>query len=272
MRDILQQAERLLEQGVRELILISQDTTQYGKDLDSRTDLPKLLRALGRLGGRFWIRLLYGHPAHVTDELLEAVAEVPQVCKYFDLPVQHSHPDMLRAMHRPASGAGAILDMPARIRKVVTDVTLRTTCLVGHPGETAEQFLHLSRFVEKAEFDHLGVFVYSPEEGTAAFDMPGRVPGRVAAARRRDLMLIQQKIVMMKTRKLIGREETFLIEGLMSKAKAGTRKGRSGRYAPEIDGEVLIKGVPAGIQTGSFVVGKYVGVKGYDMVVEYSGL
>lgn len=271
MRDILLQAERLLEQGVLELILISQDTTQYGNDLDAATDLPKLLRALGRLGGKFWVRLLYGHPAYVTDELLGAVAEIPQVCKYLDLPVQHSHPDMLRAMRRPGDARSSILDMPSRIRKAVPDVALRTTCLVGHPGETEEQFMHLRSFVEGAEFDHLGAFVYSPEEGTTAFDMPDRVPRRIAGARRRELMLIQQKIVMMKARKLIGREDTFLVEGAALKAKAGTRKGRSGRHAPEIDGEILIGGVPAGIGAGSFVTGKYVGVKGYDMVAEYSG-
>lgn len=267
--DIVRQAGHLLEQGVRELILVSQDTTQYGKDLGDGTGLPALLRALGRLGGQFWIRLLYGHPAHVTNALLEAIAKIPQMCKYLDLPIQHSHQEVLRLMRRPAGARSSILGMPDRIRKAIPDVTLRTTCLVGHPGETAEHFLHLRRFVESAEFDHLGVFVYSPEEGTPAFDMPGKVDRRTAAARRRELMLVQQQIVLKKARKLLGREETFLVEEPASNANKTTWKGRSARHAPEIDGEVFISGMPEGTRAGSFVRAGYAGVEGYDMLAEY---
>lgn len=267
--DIARQAERLLEQGVRELILVSQDTTQYGKDLRDGTDLPGLLRTLGGLGGRFWIRLLYGHPVHITDRLLETIGEIPQVCKYLDLPIQHSHPDMLSAMRRLGGSRTGILEMPERIRKVIPDVTLRTTCMVGHPGETREHFQHLLQFVKQAEFDCLGVFVYSPEEGTAAWAMPGKVDKRVAAARRGELMLAQQKIVMTKARKLIGRDETFLVESPVSKAKGAKRKGRSTRQSPEIDGHSLIRGVPAKIRPGTFVAAKYAGVKDYDMLAEY---
>jgi ribosomal protein S12 methylthiotransferase len=267
--DIVRQAERLLEQGVRELILVSQDTTEYGKDLRDGTDLTGLLRALGALGGRFWIRLLYGHPAHVTDRLLDTISEVPQVCKYLDLPIQHSHPDMLTTMLRPCGSRTGILEMPGRIRQVIPDVTLRTTCLVGHPGETKERFLHLLHFIERAEFDCLGVFTYSPEEGTAAFAMPGKVNKRVAAARRSELMLAQQKVVRTKARRLIGREETFMVEEPVPKSKDATWKARSARQAPEIDGHTLVCGVPAKTRPGTFVTAKYTGAKDYDMLAEY---
>ena len=160
--------------------------------------------------------------------------------------------------------------MPDRIRKVIPDVTLRTTCLVGHPGETKERFLHLLRFIELAEFDCLGVFTYSPEEGTAAFGMPGKVNKRVAVARRSELMLAQQKVVKTKARTLIGREETFLVEEQVPKAKDATWKGRSARQAPEIDGHTLIRSMPAKTRPGTFVIAKYVGVKDYDMLAEYS--
>ncbi|MEI6970633.1 MAG: 30S ribosomal protein S12 methylthiotransferase RimO [bacterium] len=265
---IVRQAESLLGKGIRELILISQDTTSYGKDLGAGSDLPSLLRALGRLGGGFRVRLLYGHPAHVTDSLLDAIAEVPQVCKYLDLPIQHSHPDMLRIMRRP-SGKAVITGLPERIRKVIPGVTLRTTCLVGHPGETRERFLHLRRFVESAQFDHLGVFAYSAEEGTPAATMAGRVPRRTAEERRGELMLLQRGIVRKNGRKLVGRKDTFLVEGPAVRRTAGSLRARSGRSAPEIDGETLISGVPSGIRAGVFITARYVGTRGYDMLAEY---
>ena len=179
---ILQEAESLLEAGFRELDLVSQDVTAWGSDLPGGQRLPELLRALGGLGGRFWVRLLYGYPTRVSDRLLEAMAEVPQVCPYLDVPIQHSHPAVLTAMRR-ADTIAAVGDLPRRARRAMPDVALRTTCLVGFPGETEPRFRHLLRHVAAAGYDHLGAFVFSPEAGTPAPDLPGRP--RLATAERR---------------------------------------------------------------------------------------
>jgi len=239
---IAREAENLLARGFRELDLISQDITSYGRDRQDAADLPALLRALGRLGGHFWIRLLYGYPAAVTDSLLAAMAEVPAVCHYLDLPIQHSHPDVLRAMGRNETVA-SIREMAARIRRVLPDAVLRTTCLVGFPGETDEHFDHLLAFMKETAFDHLGAFVFSPEQGTPAFRLPNRPSRETAEARRDQLMLAQQEIVHRRSAALVGTKGKVLLERPHPQHRS-VWVGRSYRQAPEVGGEVWGKGAP----------------------------
>ena len=259
---ILGEAGKLLANGVKELNLISQDVTSYGRDLKYDTDLAKLLGELGQLGGNFWIRLLYGHPAMVSDCLLKMMAETPKVCRYLDLPIQHSHPDMLRAMRR-SNTIMHVETMADRIRAVMPDAALRTTCLVGFPGETEEHFDHLLDFIRRVEFDHLGVFTYSPEEHTSAFEMPDRPDPELAAARRDDLLVAQMEIVDRKAQGMIGTETEVLLE-----RKTGNNiwVGRARRSAPEVDGIVLIEQIPADRQAGDFVKVRYTAQQEYDML------
>jgi len=258
--DIVRESERLLEQGVRELNLISQDTTRYGSDLHDDTDLPKLLKRLGKIGGNFWVRLLYGHPAYLSDELLDTMAAIPQICRYLDIPIQHAHADMLAAMNR-TGGAKAVWAYPERARACLPGVTLRTTCLVGFPGETRAQFNELKRFVREAEFDHLGVFAFSPEENTLAAKLPGQISRITAERRRNELMAAQQEIAFRKAAAHRGRNDEVLYLKLLRK---GLWQARSRGQAPEVDGLTLVR------QTGKAHPGlvapvRYTGAAGYDI-------
>ena len=260
---IVREAEKLLESGIRELDIISQDVTSYGRDLGAESRLPALLRALGGIGGKFWIRLLYSYPSRVTPELLETMSAIPQVCRYLDIPIQHSHPEILRAMGR-ADTVRSVEGMAARIRSALPGVTLRTTCLLGFPGETREHFRHLVEFVREAQFDHLGVFVFSPEEGTRAFDRPGRPSPGVAEQRRDRLMRTQRAIVDRKAAARIGAEEEVLLERRAGRGNT-IGSGRSRREAPEIDGTVIVSGLPAEAARGTFLRVRYTAQRGYDM-------
>jgi ribosomal protein S12 methylthiotransferase len=264
---VVREAERLLERGVRELNLISQDTTRYGHDLGGRATLPNLLRALGRLGGRFWVRLLYGHPAHVSDELLTTMGEVPQVCRYLDLPVQHSHPAVLRAMGRGGSAA-AVRDLPVRLRAALPGVALRTTCLVGYPGETEAQFEALCRYVREARFDHLGVFGYSREEGTPAHGLRPQRRARTIGGRVDRLMRLQRRVVRQHGLERVGQEDTVLLE---ERAAQAGWVGRAASQAPEVDGVVQVAGVPAAARAGQFVRVRYTAPDGYDLRAVWCG-
>ncbi len=261
MDDIVKEAETLLGQGIRELNLISQDTTRYGHDRKDGADLPELLRRLGKLGGAFWIRLLYGHPAYLTDELLDTMGEVNQVCRYLDIPIQHAHDAVLKAMRRPG-GMDAVRQFPEHARAWLPGVVLRTTCLVGFPGETGGQFNKLVRFVRATEFDHLGVFAYSPEESTAAAKLPRQVSSATAHRRRDKLMAIQQEIAFRKARAQRGRED----EALLIRPLPNTQwEARSRGQAPEVDGITLVKGVSAKAKPGTLVKILYTGATGYDL-------
>ena len=260
--DIVREAEGLLAAGIRELNLISQDTTRYGSDLGGRSDAAALIRELDRLGGQFWIRLLYGHPAHLDAALLEAMAESRHVCRYLDIPIQHSHPDVLRAMRR-AGGAKAVGELPARARAALPGVTLRTTCLVGFPGETEARFEALLDFAREAEFDHLGAFVYSREENTEAHDLPHQVPAAVAKRRRARLMRAQQAIVRRRLAARVGQtDEVLLIRPL----DAATWLARSAGQAPEVDGATRVTHCPAATKAGDFLRVHYTAADGYDLV------
>jgi ribosomal protein S12 methylthiotransferase len=210
------------------------------------------------------VRVLYGFPTGVGDELLAALAETPAVCRYLDVPIQHSHPDVLKAMGR-ADTVACVREMPDRVRRALPDATLRTTCLVGHPGEDENRFRHLVEHVEAAQYDHLGVFVFSPEEGTPAAALPGRPSRAEAEERRARLLEAQWRIVARRAANRVGRVEKLLLE---RPPRAGRRawSGRTARFAPDVDGEVLVHGVPPDARPGTFVEVRYTGAEGYDMV------
>ncbi len=267
LASVVAEAENLLGMGFRELDIISQDIMSYGRDLAGKSSLPALIRAIGRIGGRFWIRLLYGYPSLISDALLDAMAETPQVCRYLDVPVQHSHPAILKAMRRGTT-VGAVATMTARIRERLPDAVIRTTCLVGFPGETESHFQHLLDYCLEARFDHLGAFVYSPEEGTPALAMKAVPPVAVAAERYKRLMAQQQSMARRNNRCLKGTADIALLEQVPR--RAGQRgRARTRRQAPEVDGETRISGLPATAARGDFVPVVYTGIRGMDLLARF---
>jgi ribosomal protein S12 methylthiotransferase len=262
---IVEEARALAARGVQEIILISQDTTFYGIDRRERGALGRLLRELNAIDGLKWIRLLYLYPTTVGDDLLEAIASCEKVCRYIDLPLQHAAPSVLKRMSRPGSGASyaALLD---RLRRRVPDVALRTTFIVGFPGETEADFDQLCSFVSDVEFDHVGVFTYSHEEGTRAHEWPDEIPARVKEGRRRRLMSLQKRIVSKANRRKLGRTVRLLIDG----PAAGhdlVVQGRLEGQAPEIDPVVYLTDCdPSCHGPGTFTDARIVGVRGYDLL------
>ncbi|MEI6210523.1 MAG: 30S ribosomal protein S12 methylthiotransferase RimO [bacterium] len=277
--DLLTEARALLGSGVRELNLISQDTTSYGREqrraggASAAGELPALLRELDALEGDFWIRVLYGYPSRVTDEMLDVMASARHVCAYLDLPIQHSHPDILRAMHR-ADSVRAVAELPQRLRRAVPGIVLRTTCLVGFPGETEAHFQHLLDYVAAAKFDHLGVFAFSPEEGTAAFARADTPAAAVAASRRDRLLRLQRQVVAERRNMLTGTVGEALLSqavhgrGQKKDRATGVWQARLVRQAPEVDGVTRVHGVPAGAQSGQFLRVRIIGGRGYDLTAE----
>lgn len=263
---VLAEAEKILSQGFKELAVVSQDTTAYGLDLRDGTDLPSLLRGLDGIGGKFWVRILYACPSLITDRLLETMAASPHVCRYFDIPIQHSHPQILSAMAR-SSTIMAMEALAGRIRKVMREATLRTTCLVGFPGETEEHFKHLLDFIERTRFDHLGVFVFSPEEGTPAALLAGRPDPSVAEQRRERLLIAQKAIVDEKAAGLSGRLAEVLLERQLD-AKGACWAGRTVRQAPEVDGITRVSISSRDRRKGDFVSATYTGRDEYDMLAK----
>lgn len=263
--EIVAEAQALLRAGSRELNVISQDTTAYGQDRNAPADFITLLNALDALDGHFWIRLLYKYPSLISDTLLETVAASSHICPYFDVPVQHSHPDVLRAMLR-ADTVNAVAALPKRIRQAVPHAVLRTTCLVGFPGESDAHFAHLLAYMEQACFDHVGVFIYSPEEGTAADRLTDIPPLEVAEERRHRLMVAQRKIVAQKRRTLIGvTAEALLICPAAPLRGRPTWQARLARQAPEVDGVTRVSGVPTGVRAGDWVQVVVTGGRSYDL-------
>ena len=261
--DIVQEAQTLVRKGFRELDLIAQDIMAYGKDLTPATSLDALLAALSDLGQTYWLRLLYGYPSLLTDALLETIAGTPAICHYLDIPIQHSHPDILRAMRR-AGTITAVENLPARIRQCLPDATLRTTALVGFPGETDAQFQHLRAYLDAAAFDHLGVFCYSPEENTPAAALPAQVDPDVAYERQDILMQEQQKRVQTRLRHSKGQKATVLIDA--PGRKPGELRARNQGQAPDVDGVVWIRNAPQSWKPGMFVEVKYNAFRGYDLI------
>ena len=265
--DLVAEARALVSHGIRELDVIAQDVMSWGRDLPGRPSLASLLRELDDLPGEFRLRLLYGHPAGCTDELLDTVAASRRVVPYFDIPIQHASPDVLRLMDRRDTVA-EVARMVGRIRERVPGAVVRTTCLVGFPGETDAMFEELLAFAKATKFDHLGAFVFSPEEGTKAFSMPDPVPARVARARHRRLMKAQAAVVAEKLDALAGTEATVLLESPPAR-RGEPWTGRTERQAPDdIDGVTFVRGLPATARVGDFVRVRYVGHTDYDLVAD----
>lgn len=238
IESIVAEAEQLAAEGVQEIILISQITTNYGVDLYGEPKLAELLRALGQVNVP-WIRMHYAYPTGLTPQVIAAIQDTPNVLPYLDLPLQHSHPEILRSMNRPWQGRvnDGIIE---RIKAALPDAVLRTTFIVGFPGETDEHFEHLLQFVKRHEFDHVGVFTFSPEEGTPAYSLPNQLPQSVMDARRDALMAAQQPISLKNNQAEIGKVVDVLIE--QEHPGSGQLIGRSPRFAPDVDGLVYVQG------------------------------
>lgn len=238
IESIVAEVQQLAEEGVREAVLISQITTNYGLDIYGEPKLAELLQALGKTDMR-WIRMHYAYPTGLTSKVIDAIQNVPNVLPYLDLPLQHSHPEILRAMNRPWQGQvnDQIIE---QIKTALPNAVMRTTLIVGFPGETDEHFEHLKAFIQRHEFDHVGVFTFSPEEGTPAYSLPNQLPQAVMDARRDELMMIQQPISLRKNRAEIGKTVDVLIE--QENPTTGELVGRSMRFAPDVDGVVYVQG------------------------------
>jgi len=267
---IVREARSLALRGVREVILISQDTTFYGRDLNEGAALPRLLRELNGVEGIDWIRLLYLYPTTITDEILDAMAECEKVCKYIDLPLQHAADAVLRRMKRPGTGK-MYEQLLARIRARVPGVSLRTTLIVGFPGETEDEFAQLCAFIRNVGFDHVGVFTYSHEEGTTAYDLPDDVPAAVKTKRRNRLMAEQKRIVARAQKKRIGSRVQVMVDGPSPEHELVWR-GRLAGQAPDIDPVVyLTEADPDVLRPGALLEAEIVGAREYDLVARLSG-
>ena len=262
---VVREARAMAERGVRELLLISQDTTFYGIDRGERGALARLLRELNAIDGLRWIRLLYLYPTTITDDVLETMAECEKVCRYVDLPLQHASAAVLKRMRRPGNRRtyDALLD---RIRRRVPGVSLRTTLIVGFPGETEEDFGELEGFVTDTRFDHVGVFTYSHEEGTRAFDLPDDVPATVKRRRRNALMAKQKRIVARTQKERIGSELEVLIDGPSAEHEF-VLQGRLEGQAPDIDAIVVLTDAdPELYAPGDLIRARITGAREYDLV------
>ena len=265
VESIVQEAHALVARGVRELLLISQDTSFYGIDRGERGGLARLLRALNRVDGLEWIRMLYLYPTTITDDVLDAMAESEKVCKYIDLPLQHAADSVLKRMKRP--GTRASYDkLLARIRTRLPGVTLRTTFIVGFPGETADDFGELENFIESTRFDHVGVFTYSHEEGTTAHAMVDDVPAVLKKQRQSKLMRLQKKLVAARQRDRVGQQVRLLIDGPSADHELVLRARLEGQ-APDIDPFVYLTDCdPSELSAGQFVTAEIVGSRDYDLI------
>ncbi|MBF0622312.1 MAG: 30S ribosomal protein S12 methylthiotransferase RimO [Magnetococcales bacterium] len=237
--DLRAEVQMLVSGSVRELNLVSQDTTLYGRDLNPRTDLAALVRDLDTVDELAWIRLLYLYPTLMNEALIQTVAQSERVVPYFDIPLQHSHSDVLKRMKR-AERYDDLVKLIQLIRKYMPEAVIRTTFIVGFPGETQEEFDHLYQFVEQTGFDHMGVFTYSDEPGTTAFDMADKVPQEVAEQRMDRLMTLQQGISAQRLAGWVGETVPVLVEGIQEDEQGAMLVGRSWFQAPEVDGQVFI--------------------------------
>ena len=264
IESIVAEAQQLAAQGVQELVLISQISTNYGLDLAGKPQLAELLRALGEVEIP-WVRVHYAYPTGLTSEVLAAYREVPNVLPYLDLPLQHSHPEVLRAMNRPWQ-ADVTAGVLGRIREQLGDAVLRTTFIVGFPGETEAHFQHLLDFVAEQRFDHVGVFTFSAEEGTPAAELPDQVPHGIALERKDRLMALQQPIAAALNAAWVGKVVDVLIE--QENPSSGEMLGRCARFAPEVDGEVRVSPGEGGLcaAPGTLVKVRITGADTYDLL------
>ena len=262
MEDLLEEAERLAKSGVKELILIAQETTVYGTDLYGRKALPELLRKLCQIDGLSWIRILYCYPEEITDELIQVIKEEEKICHYLDIPIQHSEDRILRNMGRKTNRA-ELISLVEKLRSEIPDIVLRTTLITGFPGETEDEFEHMLDFVDEMEFDRLGVFPYSPEEGTKAAEMEDQVPDEVKEQRRDAIMELQQEISAGAAADRIGEEMSVLIEGYLYEEDIYV--GRTYMDAPKVDGNVFVRSEEEMI-SGDIVPVRITGANEYDLM------
>lgn len=269
VEDIVKEAEGLVKKGVREIILLAQDTASYGKDLYGEPKLAYLLQSLCRIEKLDWIRILYSYPRFFNDELIETIAREPKVVKYVDLPLQHGDDTVLRNMRRPDTNEG-MRTLIKKLREKIPGVAIRSTFIVGFPGETEEQYQTLRKFVEELRFDKLGVFTYSREEDTPAYDLPNQVAEAVMEERYHDLMALQAKISEEINQSLVGREFDLLVEGRDIDDEGRDENvvyGRSYREAPDVDGSVYLEG-DEDSQPGDIIRVRAVAGFAYDVVTE----
>lgn len=264
MERLVNEARELAEQGVKELILVAQETTLYGKDLYGEKSLHKLVREWCKISGIRWIRILYCYPEEITDELIQVMKEEPKVCHYLDLPIQHANDTILKRMGRRTTKQ-ELVHIVEKLRSEIPDICLRTTLITGFPGETAEQHEELMQFVDEMEFDRLGVFTYSPEEDTPAAGMPEQIEEEVKEDRQAEIMELQQEIAFDKAEDMIGREVLVMIEGKVADENAYV--GRTYRDAPNVDGLIFIN-TDEELLSGDFARVKVTGALDYDLIGE----
>ena len=264
MEKLLAEAKDLADQGVRELILVAQETTVYGKDLYGEKSLHKLLRELCKISGIQWIRILYCYPEEIYDELIQTIKEENKVCHYLDLPIQHASDAVLKRMGRRTSKA-QLVEIIEKLRKEIPDISLRTTLITGFPGETQEQHEELKDFVDEMEFDRLGVFTYSPEEDTPAATMTEQIPEEVKEDRQAELMELQQEIAFDLAEDMVGREVLVMIEGKVADENAYV--GRTYKDAPNVDGLIFIN-TDEELMSGDFARVRVTGALEYDLIGE----
>ncbi len=263
---VVAEAKQLAAQGVREIILVAQDSSRYGEDLGERDALARLMRELCGLEGVEWVRVMYTYPTHISDAFLDALAEEPKAVKYLDMPLQHASQNVLKLMKR-GGNRQSLERLIERVRNKVPGIAVRTTFITGFPGETDEDFEELLAFVKNVEFDRVGVFTYSDEEGTHAFDLPDKVDPKVARERRAKLMRAQSRISLKKNRARVGRTVRVLFEGASEETDL-LWQGRTETQAPDIDGCVLINDAPEGLvpEPGQFVNVEITEAQQYDLV------
>ncbi len=264
MEKLLKEATQLAENGVEELILVAQETTMYGKDIYGKKSLPILLRKLCEISGIKWIRILYCYPEEITDELIQVIKEEPKICKYLDMPIQHGADGILKRMGRRTNKA-ELISIVEKLRKEIPEICLRTTLISGFPGETQEQHEELLEFVKKLRFDRLGVFTYSPEEGTPAANFPDQIPEEVKEQRRNEIMEMQQKIAFETAEERLYQKVEVLIEGKLPDENVFI--GRTYRDAPNVDGYIFVN-YSHELMSGEMVTVQVTDAKEYDLIGE----
>ncbi len=264
MERLVEEATQLANNGVKELVLVAQETTLYGKDLYGEKKLPELLHRLGEIEGIEWIRLLYSYPEEITDELIETMAREPKVCHYIDMPIQHSEDNILKRMGRRTSRA-QLVEVIGKLRKAMPDIAIRTTLITGFPGETEEDHEGMLAFVDEIEFDRLGVFTYSQEEDTPAATFENQVDEEVKQRRRDEIMALQQEISYERDQEMIGKQVKVLIEGYLYDEDVYV--GRTYKDAPKVDGCIFVKSEEE-IISGDFVDVLITGASEYDLIGE----
>ena len=265
MEDILDEAKKLAKSGIKELIVIAQDTTKYGIDLYNKPMLPKLLSELCKIDSFKWIRFLYAYPESITDELIETVKNNDKICNYFDIPIQHYSDRILKMMNRKSDGK-SIENTISKIRNLIPNVVLRTSLIVGFPGETEEDFIELYEFVHRAKFEKLGVFKYSKEDGTPAEKIKNHIHYKTKEARQRKIMLLEKQISKIKLEEKIGNTYEAIVDGISDDGKYIC--ARSYMDIPNEDGTIFIKN-NSKVKQGDYINCRIIGVKeDYDLIGE----